>query len=357
MSGPSLSRRRLLGGATLAAVSSISLASFPATQEAHAAPAEDRPRVPLRILLKAPLPAATMDKIRALSPQVTLVGPDRFEDELPAADVVFGKIAPEQIRKAERLRWLQVTSVGVDAVLCPELAERDIILTNTRGCSGPPIAEHAIAFMLALTRGIGMAAQNRQWDGWNARQVELRGLTLGIIGLGSIGREVARRAQALDMHVVAVDAEPMYEERYRMADELSLVDDGLEPMLKRADVLICCAPLTRRTRGMLGAEQFALMKDGSYFVNVTRGPIVKTDALVAALKSGKLAGAGLDVTHPEPLPPDHELWKMRNVLITPHKAGGSQLASAREMTLFAENVRRYVNKLPMLNVVDKEKGY
>jgi phosphoglycerate dehydrogenase-like enzyme len=180
---------------------------------------------------------------------------------------------------------------------------------------------------------------------------------MGIIGLGAIGREVARRGQAMDMHVIAVDAEPMYEERYRMADEIYLVDDGLDQMLSRSDVVICCAPLTARTKGMLGEKQFGMMKDGSYFVNISRGPIVKTDALVAALKSKKLAGAGLDVTDPEPLPPDHPLWQQRNVMITPHKAGASQYTVIRESTLFTENVRRYVNGLPMLNVVDKVKGY
>ena len=128
-------------------------------------------------------------------------------------------------------------------------------------------------------------------------------------------------------------------------------------MLKRADVLVCCAPLTARTWGMLGEKQFALMKDGSYFVNVSRGPIVKTDALLAALKNKKLAGAGLDVTDPEPLPAEHPLWQKRNVLITPHKAGTSQRTVERESVIFTENVRRYVHGVPMLNVVDKVKGY
>jgi D-2-hydroxyacid dehydrogenase (NADP+) len=167
--------------------------------------------------------------------------------------------------KATKLRWLQTSSVGVDAIICPEMIERDVILTNTKGCCAAPIAEHAIAFMMALTHGIGVAALTRKWDDRSVRQVELHGLTMGIIGLGSIGREVARRAQAMDMYVIAVDADPMYEQRYRMADELYLVDDGLEPMLKRTDVLVCCAPRTSRTKGMIGAKQFAMMKDGSYW--------------------------------------------------------------------------------------------
>jgi len=122
-------------------------------------------------------------------------------------------------------------------------------------------------------------------------------------------------------------------------------------------VLVCCAPLTKRTRGMLGARQFALMKDGSYVVNVTRGKIIDTAALLAALQSKKLAGAGLDVTDPEPLPADHPLWREPNVLITPHKSGGSPLTAKREQAIFVENITRYVAGLPMLNVIDKQKGY
>jgi phosphoglycerate dehydrogenase-like enzyme len=358
MDRTSCSRRQLLGNATLAAVSTAGLMGLagtvaPATPDANHA----RPRLPMRLLIKRPMENNDDQKIRAVSPQITIVGPDKFDEELPTADVVYGKLLPDQVARAKKLRWLQTTSVGVDAILCPELIQQDVILTNTRGCCGATIAEHAMSFLMALTRGVGMAAQHRAWVDLGVKQVELRGLTMGIIGLGGIGREVARRAQAMDMYVIAVDAEPMYEERYRMADELYLVDDGLDLMLKRADVLVSCAPLTPRTQGLIGAKQFSLMKDGSYLVNISRGPIVKTDDLVAALKSGKLAGAGLDVTDPEPLPNDHPLWQQKNVIITPHKAGASQLVVARESAIFTENVRRYVQGLPMLNVVDKEKGY
>jgi phosphoglycerate dehydrogenase-like enzyme len=346
-----------LGNATLAAVSTglIGLASSAAP--AATVTRDAVPRLPMRLLIKRPMENNDDQTIRAISPQITIVGPDKFDEELPTADVVYGKLLPDQTVRAKKLRWLQTTSVGVDAIICPALIEQDVILTNTKGCCGATIAEHAMSFLMALTRGVGMAAQNRAWVDLGVKQVELRGLTMGIIGLGGIGREVARRAKAMDMHVIAVDAEPMYEERYRMADELYLVDDGLEIMLKRSDALVCCAPLTARTRGMLGAAQFNQMKDGSYLVNVSRGPIVKTEDLIVALKSGKLAGAGLDVTDPEPLPNDHPLWQQRNVIITPHKAGASQLVVARESAVFTENVRRYVKGLPMLNVVDKVKGY
>ena len=151
---------------------------------------------------------------------------------------------------------------------------------------------------------------------------------MGIIGLGGIGaRRVARRrAKAMDMKVIAVDAEPLFAEKFAMADEVQLVDDGLMDLLKRSDVVVCAAPHTAKSRGMLGADQFAAMKQGAYFINVSRGKIVKTDALLAALQSGHLAGVGLDVTDPEPLPADHPLWQEENAIITSHIAGKSKLS-------------------------------
>jgi phosphoglycerate dehydrogenase-like enzyme len=161
----------------------------------------------------------------------------------------------------------------------------------------------------------------------------------------------------MDMKAIAVDAEPMFGEKFAMVDEVRLVDDGLADLLQRSDVVVCAAPHTAKSRGMLGAEQFAAMKKGAYFINVSRGKLVKTEALVAALKSGQLAGVGLDVTDPEPLPPDHPLWQEDNAIITSHIAGRSQLGYARVQGVFVENVARFAGGRPLLNVVDKTKGY
>jgi phosphoglycerate dehydrogenase-like enzyme len=357
----SVSRRRLFGEAALAAAA-IGIAALPqaaqgvGTVSSLPKPGE-RPRLPLNYLTRNKFADEFYRQIQAISPQITILPSERFTEELPKADAIIGKPTREELATAKRLRWIQVTSGGVDTMLHPELVNSDIILTNTSGSYAGPIAETAIAFMMALTRGVGFAAANRKWDGFDVRQVELRGLTMGIIGLGGIGREVARRGKALDMQVIAVDAEPMFNERYRMADELWLVDTHLDELLRRSDVLMVCAPLTQRTAGMLGEREFGLMKDGSYVVSVTRGRIIKTDALLAALKSKKLAGAGLDVTDPEPLPNDHPLWNVPNVIITPHRSGGSQHTAGREAGIFIENMRRYVAGLPMINVVDKLKGY
>ena len=199
-------------------------------------------------------------------------------------------------------------------------------------------------------------ARQRKW-GSDAVPPEMRGLTRGIIGLGGIGREVARRAKAMDMKVTAVDAEPLFAEKFAMVDEVRLVDDGLMDLLKRSDVVVCAAPHTVKSRGMLGAEQFAAMKAGAYFINVSRGKIVKTDALLSALQSGHLAGVGLDVTDPEPLPADHPLWQEENAIITSHIAGKSKLSYLRVQAVFVENVGRFVSGGPLLNLVDKQKGY
>jgi phosphoglycerate dehydrogenase-like enzyme len=180
---------------------------------------------------------------------------------------------------------------------------------------------------------------------------------MGIIGLGGIGRQIARRAKAMDLRVIAVDAEPMFGEKFSMVDRVTLVDEGLDDLLKESDIVVCSAPITARTHGMLGEKQFNLMKDGAYFLNVSRGKIVQTDALLAALRSKKLAGAGLDVTDPEPLPEDHPLWQEPNVIITPHIAGQTQPGYDRTYGVLLENTQRYVNGLPMLNLVDKQKGY
>ncbi|WP_428939237.1 D-2-hydroxyacid dehydrogenase [Fontivita pretiosa] len=357
-----VSRRRLLNDAAVVAGAGLAAAlATPATHAVETASSLPRrgepPRLPLNYLTRNRFDDDFYRQIQGISPQITILPSERFKEELPNADAIIGKLTPEEFATAKRLRWVQVTSGGVDTLMFPEFVNSDVILTNTSGCYGSPIAETAIAFLLALVRGVGFASYNRKWEGFNVRQIELRGLTMGIIGLGGIGREVARRAKALDMYVMAVDAEPMFRERYAMVDELHLVDTHYDYMLSRCDVLVCCAPLTPRTRGMIGAREIGLMKDGSYLINVTRGRIVDTQAVLSAIRSKKLAGAGLDVTDPEPLPADHPLWQEPNVIITPHKAGGSQHSGKRERELFIENMRRYVAGLPMLNVIDKQKGY
>jgi D-2-hydroxyacid dehydrogenase (NADP+) len=307
----------------------------------------------MNIVLRAKLDDESMARVRAVSPQIHVLPKSAGED----ADVIFGGIGgADELSTAKKLRWVQCQSAGVEHYPLDAMTQHDVILTNAQGCYAPEIAEHAFGLLFALTRGIAFHARAKTW-GYEPMPIELRGMTMGIIGLGGIGREVARRAKAMDMKVLAVDAEPMYATRFAMVDEVTLVDLGLEGMLRRSDVVVCCAPHTVKSRGILGAAQFAAMKKGSYFINVSRGKIVQTDALVDALNSGQLAGAGLDVTDPEPLPDGHVLWSMPNAIVTSHIAGRSQLSWARVQNVFCENVLRFARGMEMLNVVDKTKGY
>jgi D-2-hydroxyacid dehydrogenase (NADP+) len=347
MTTPSLTRRQLLTTAGTAAVG-LAVAEVSIAKDSS----DEAPRLPLNILLRVKLTDDATERVRAISPQITM----SREVSLGDADVIFGGLSSRELADAKKLRWVQCPSAGVEHYPLAEMIERDVILTNGQGCYAPEIAEHAFGLLFALTRGIAAHARQKQW-GYEPEPIELRGMTMGIIGLGGIGREVARRARAMDMKVIAVDAEPMYGERFAMVDEVRLVDDGLNDLLKRSDVVVSCAPHTPKSRGMLGAEQFAAMKKGSYLINVSRGKIVKTEALLDALRSGQLAGAGLDVTDPEPLPAEHPLWSQPNAIVTSHIAGRSQFSWSRVQNVFCENVLRVARGLAMLNVVDKRKGY
>jgi phosphoglycerate dehydrogenase-like enzyme len=272
---------------------------------------------------------------------------------------LWGSDVADVVRAGRKLRWVQVGSAGVERyVSVPALRDSDIVLTNAKIVQGPEIADHAFALLLNLTRDIKTFGL-RMSDGWGERRselpmIELRGRTALVIGLGGIGTQVAQRAAGFGMRVLAVD--PKDVPIHRDVDHVGKPDE-LDALLPEADVVFSCVPHTPRSEQMLGARQFELMKKGVYLVNVSRGPIVDTDALVAALRSGKVAGAGLDVTDPEPLPADHPLWKMPNVIITPHVAGVSDRIGERRLELYRDNVGRFATGRPLRNVVDKARGY
>ena len=194
--------------------------------------------------------------------------------------------------------------------------------------------------------------KEKRWE--KAPCIELAGMTMGILGLGGIGRAIAARAKAFEFNVIAVDPEPM--EKPESVTELGKLDWLLEFMAKSNVVVVCC-PITPETHKLLSHEQFNQMQNGSYLVNISRGKVVDEDALIAALRSGKLAAAGLDVTYTEPCPPESPLWTEPNVILTAHTAGGSQHIQARTMQLFIDNLHRYVKGESLINVADKEKGY
>jgi len=314
----------------------------------------------MKVLLTVPVTDEQFQRIcEAAGDAVVVRGgtPQIDEREIADAEVVFGRFNRRLFERAQRLRWVQTLGAGVDGLLFPEFVESDIMLTSEKGHVGPHLAEQAFANLLALTRGVARAIRERTWENkWQIRQAawELTGMTMGIVGLGGTGIEVARRAHAFGMRVLAVDPEPVVpppfvEAVWRM--------DRFYDLLAQSDVVTICAPLTPQTRGMFNLEAFRHMRRHAILVNVTRGQIVDGPSLVQALQEGLIGGAALDVTPEEPLPPDHPLWAMYNVVITPHVAGASPLRADRAVNLFCDNLRRYRAGEPLQAIIDKRKGY
>jgi D-2-hydroxyacid dehydrogenase (NADP+) len=312
-----------------------------------------------KVLYLSRLGPEVYQRMRAAVPNVTLVQGDRARaaEQLGDVDGVIGSISPSLLARAPKLKWLQIESAGAEAfTFTPGFAKSGITLTNCKIVQGPEIADHALGLLLALTRGIAVAARNSSGE-WNARRfspIELRGKTAVVIGVGGIGTQIAERLHASGMTVIGVDPKDI---PLTVTLARTVGPNRLDTVLPLADVVMISAPLTPESRKMIGARQFALMKQGAYFVAVSRGGLYDMDALVHALDSKKLAGAGVDVTDPEPLPPGHPLWKFPNVVVTPHIAGRSDGENARYEELFTENLRRFAAGEPLLNVVDKEKGY
>jgi phosphoglycerate dehydrogenase-like enzyme len=305
------------------------------------------------------LPPAAVEELRSAAPGVSLVsaGRDGLAAEVGDADAILGTISPELVRAGTKLKWAQVYSAGVERYVSPELKSSGIVLTNCKIIQGPNIADHAMALLLSLTRGLHEAIPNRiseEWDRDAYRLVELNGKTAVVIGAGGIGMQIAVRAKAFGMRVIGVDPKDL---SYTPALDRLVPPDRLDTVLPEADVVFVAAPHTPRSEKMMGARQFEMLKKGSYFIAVSRGKLYDTDALVKALDSRRLAGAGLDVTDPEPLPKGHPLWKFKNVVITPHIAGGSDRMQERRMALLKENLRRFEAGETLLNVVDTEAGY
>ena len=286
---------------------------------------------------------------------------DNVMDHIADADALIGYIKPEQVRAGKKLKWVQSMSAGVETVLHrsggDDLRNSDIVLTNNQIVQGPEIADHAMAMLLTLTRRIPRFIADRQTETWHGRPydgIELNQKTALVIGVGGIGAQIALRAWAHGMTVIGVDPEDL---PYSPFVKEVVKPDRLDEMVPKADVIFVAAPWTRESHKMIGPDQFESMKRGAYFIAVSRGGLYDLDALVKALDSKRLAGAGVDVTDPEPLPKSHALWKFGNAIITPHIAGRSDLDRIRMLGTVKENIRRFAEDLPLLNVVDKQKGY
>lgn len=285
-----------------------------------------------------------------------IVPPESVLAVIGTADAFVGAPTPEVIRAASRLRWVQTQAGGVDAFLFPELRERPIVLTNAKIVKGPAMADHAMGLLLLLTRQLWRAVEARAREesaSGSYEPTELHGKTALIVGLGGAGTQVAERAFASGMRVIATDPKDIPIMR---AVERVERPERLAELLPLADVIFLTTPLTDKTFALLGDREFGLMKRGVYLVNIGRGDLVDTDALVRALQDGRVGGAGLDVVSPRP-PRGHPLWRMKNVIITPHLAGRSDRGPEHRSQLIIENARRFVRGLPLRNVVDKTLGY
>ena len=296
--------------------------------------------------------------------------------EIADATAFFGKITPELLAAAERLEWVQSPTASLEHYVFDELVDHPCTLTNMRGLFGDVIADHVMGFVISFARNLHIYLRQQfeaRWEpiggedersdffsgpgtvsGIDRSHLPLADCTLGVVGVGSIGSEICRRASAFGMSLLGVD--PVCREVPGVLDEVWDVD-RLPDLLAASDFVVIAAPHTPETEGWFGSGQFGQMKSSAFFINIGRGAIVRLDALTEALGQGRIAGAALDVYEIEPLPSDHPLWSMPNVILTPHIAAASPHIAERHLATFLENVRRYVAGEELATVVDKARWF
>jgi phosphoglycerate dehydrogenase-like enzyme len=332
----------------------------------------------LNVLVTMRFTEAQLDRLRAVSPELVVSRADPERADYSRVDVLYAGAPPRDLRGAPALRWVQLHMAGVNALHDhPLYTESAIPLTTTSGVHAATIAEYAITVLLALAHHVPRMVEWQGRGGWPPDEqrwplfvpAELRGATLGIIGYGSIGRELARIAKtAFAMTVLACKRDPSERRDGGYAlpgtgdPEGRLPDAWLGPaklreLLERSDAVVLCAPLTRETRGMIGAAELHAMKPSAYFVNVGRGPSVDEAALARALAERRIAGAAIDVFAEEPPPAGHPLYALDNVIVSPHVSGFLPSYDDKCTDLFAENLRRFLAGAPLLNLVDRARGY
>jgi phosphoglycerate dehydrogenase-like enzyme len=332
------------------------------------------PRKPRRLVIYLPhrlpiwrLPEGYVDRIRRATRNAfdldLPMTEEAFVRALPGAEVVYAwGLARRHVDKAEALRWLHTPLAGVDRVLNPELTKSPVRITSSRGVNSVAVAEHTLAMLLALTRGIADAARHQKDRLWAQDLLygrvppleELDGRLMGIVGLGDIGRVLAVRAQAFGMRVWGLTRTP----RPRPEAVEKMIPAGkLDLLLRTVDIVVLAVPLTRATQGLIGERELRRMQPGSILVNIGRGELVQESALLRALREGWISGACLDVFATEPLPAASPLWSAPRVVLTPHVAGTHPRYMARSADLFIGNLRRYLKGEPLINEVDKQAGY
>ncbi|MFN8490157.1 MAG: D-2-hydroxyacid dehydrogenase [Caldilineaceae bacterium] len=318
----------------------------------------------MKILIQYPFTPQQIDAFRALAEEQGGHEVDFANDEqealryAPEVEVILGWFLPAVCAAAPKLRWIQSFSTGMEKFLFPAIIERDeVMISNVAGLYASQGAEHAWALLLALTRGIHTSWDNQKRKHWGGgSNIELAGSTLGLIGLGGFGIEMAKRAQGYNMTILAID--PVRTQKPDYVAELKPTNrENLHALLRRADVVMTACPLTKETYHLIGKEELAQMKPTAYLINVTRGGIIDEPALVEALQNNQIAGAGLDVTEKEPLSQESPLWEAPNLIITPHRAGASQHRPRMIFEFFMQNLERYLKGEKPVAVIDKRKGF
>ena len=311
-------------------------------------------------------PAWLADQIKLRYAEMTVVHlPDytRLAEELEDADIFVGwSVRPEQFARARKLKWIHATAAGVEQLMRDDIRQSGVVITNASGVMTVPMAEHTLGLILALARRLPSAVryqQEKHWaqqDIWDEepRPLEIHGRSLTIVGYGAIGRELARYARACGMRVVGVKRDPTRGAEH--ADQV-VSNEQLDAALSEADFVVVATPVTLETQRFFNAGRFAAMKKTAYFINVGRGILVDTEALIEALQQRRIAGAAIDVADVEPLPPEHPLWSAPNLLITPHIAAVSERLWERHAELLFDNLERYFSGQPLRNLVGKEQGY
>jgi phosphoglycerate dehydrogenase-like enzyme len=332
----------------------------------------------MNVLVTTGFEDALLDRMRAVSAELRVTRAKAPRADYSEVDVLYGNTLPRDPARAPRLKWAQLHMAGPDSLHDhPIYTKTGVALTTTSGVHAATIAEYAITVLLALAHRVPRMVEWKGKGSWPPDEqrwplfvpTEVRGATLGLVGYGSIGRELARIAKtAFAMTVLACKRDPSERRdtgycRPGTGDPEGLLPDGwfaqhqLHELLRHSDVVVMCAPLTRETREMFDAKAFGAMKRSAYFINVGRGGSVDEKALAVALKDGGIAGAAIDVFAQEPPPKKHPLYKLDNVIVSPHVSGFLPSYDDACTDLFVENLRRYLAGAPLLNLVDRAAGY
>ncbi len=319
------------------------------------------------------------ERIAAAAGPMSVINADSMaaaQAAMPRADAFFGKLTAPLLALAERLAWVQSPTASLEHYLFPELIEHPCVLTNMRGLYSDVIADHVLGFVICFARNFHRYVRQQAQGVWSPvggehqrsnfvsgpgttsaidhAHLHLADATMGIFGYGAIGREVGRRARGFGMHVLAIDPNPLDSDQSGIE---AWPLDRMPELLRQSDFVVIAAPHTPQTQRLFDRSVLAHMKSTAYLINIGRGAIVVLADLVDALRTGRIAGAGLDVFETEPLPADHPLWHLDNVILTPHIAGTSVRIAERHLAVVVENVGRFVRRESLVNVVDKRQWF